>query len=193
MSTLPPWKVDAWDLADDLLKIRQQWDPVRRILEDASLSDVIAPSVSAWSCGEQACHIVLAARAIAGAIERNLEEPNINMDGQWTRPTRSVLEGGIIPRGTARAPAVLDPVGHSREELLGHLPAAVAAWESLAGRAGDLPAISARAPHFALGYLNSVQWVRMCAVHTAHHLEIARDILGAAEPPMDLPFLREPG
>lgn len=192
MSRSPPWTVDPWDLSDDLAKIRQQWDPVRRILENAALCDVTTPSVSAWSCGEQACHIVLTTRMIARAIERNLEEPNSNVDGEWSRGARSVLEDGVIPRGAVQAPAAVDPAGHSREALLEQLPAAVAAWDALCDRARDLPAVPARLPHSALGYLNSGDWVRLCAVHTAHHLTIVRDILAATEPFVDVPFLDEP-
>lgn len=192
MSTLPPWKVEAWDLEGDLAKIRQQWDPVRRVLEDAPLWDVAAPSVSAWSCGEQACHIILTARLIAGVVGRHFQAPEIDAERKWTSATRRVLEGGVIPRGAAQAPAALDPTGFSREEVLAQLPADTAAWENLGGRVQEIPGIRARSPHAVLGYLNTVDWVRMCAVHTAHHLAIIRDIVAATGPTADVPFLRDP-
>lgn len=192
MSTLPPWQVDAWDLEKDLVKIRQQWDPVRRILEDAPLCEVAAPSISGWSCGEQARHIVLTTRVIASAVGRHFRKPDSNTEGEWTRAARGVLEDGVITRGAVQAPAALDPATSSREEVLRQLPADMAAWETLSERADEMPALRARSPHSALGYLDTVDWVRMCAVHTAHHLAIVRDIVAAADPAADVSFLSEP-
>ncbi len=192
MSTQPPWRVGARDLESDLAKIRQQWDPVRRILEDAPLCDVAAPSVSAWSCGEQALHIVLTARLIAGTVGRHFQKPDRNVEGEWTAAARGVLERGVITRGAVQAPAILDPAAASREDVLAQLPADMAAWETLSGRADEMPALGARSPHFALGFLDSSDWVRMCAVHTAHHLGIVRDIVAATAPRVDAPFLIEP-
>jgi DinB superfamily len=191
MRTSPPWKVDAWVLSDDFAKIRQQWHPLRDILADARFCDVTAPTVSAWTCGAQACHVAITADVIARAIERHLERPEHNVDGEWAPSTARVLEDGVLPRGAIKAPAIVDPSGRSAEELLDLLPAIEARWQALEARADELPDLPARTKHAALGSLSSVDWVRLCAVHTAHHLLIVRDIAASASPPVQFPFLRE--
>jgi hypothetical protein len=174
----PPWQVDAWDLSADLEKIRQQWTPLREILGDGALYALRLPAVSGWSCGEQAGHIVLVAQAMAGAIEGNLADPERDRDGEWAEFTPRVLESGSFPRGRAKAPTRLDPSPHGQDDFVALLPTVVDAWESIAAREEQLRACPARARHFAFGYLTSAEWVRMGAIHTAHHLTIVRDIRG---------------
>jgi hypothetical protein len=175
-SPTPPWKVDPWDLRADLDKIRQQWPAAHEILSDAALSALRAPAVSEWTCGEQAGHILLAGQATAQRIEGNLADPQRDRDGASADFTRRVLEAGGFPRGRAKAPAGVDPVTRQLEDLVALLPSVVASWEAIAAREEELASCPARARHFAFGYLTSAEWVRMCAVHTAHHLAIVRDM-----------------
>ena len=182
MSTTPPWQVDAWDLGEDLAKIRQQWTPVHEILADAALYELRAPSISAWSCGEQAGHILLVAEAMAGAIEGALAEPERGREGAWTELTLRVLEEGGFPRGRAKSPTRLDPLGRTRDDFTTLWRAVSGRWEGVAARREEIRASPGRAKHFAFGWLTSAEWVRMCAIHTAHHLAIVRDIGGLAPP-----------
>jgi hypothetical protein len=177
MSTpTPPWQVGPWDLRPDLDKVREQWIPVREILRDPALYDLRMPSVSAWSCGEQAGHILLAARLMAVTIADNLSDPARDRDGEQAPFTRSVLRAGSFARGAARAPQVLEPEGRRRDDDLELFPTVVDAWEGIAAREQEMRACAARGRHLVFGYLTSSEWVRMCAVHTAHHLAIVRDI-----------------
>jgi hypothetical protein len=178
-ATSPPWQVDAWDLPADLEKIRQQWTPLREILDDGALYALRVPGVSEWSCGEQVGHIVLVAQAMAHAIEGNLAEPERDREGEWAEFTERVLESGGFPRGRAQAPTRLDPTPHGHDDFAALLPRVLDSWESIATREEALRRCLSRARHFAFGYLTSAEWVRMCAIHTAHHLAIVRDIRGA--------------
>jgi hypothetical protein len=172
----PVWEVGTWDLSSDLAKIEQQWSYVRDILESPDLYALRNDAISGWSCGEHVGHVVVVTHWIASGIEQNLREPTRDSDGAWTEPTESILIAGAIPRGAAESPPEVNPAGRCREEVLPVLPEAQAAWREIASKSDRLPRCEARFPHFALGYLNSTEWVRFCAVHTAHHLAVVRDL-----------------
>ena len=180
MSATPVWQVGAWELSSDLDKIEQQWDYVRQILEDPDLFAVRDDDVSGWSCGEHAGHIAKVTQWIASGIEQNLRDPTRDSNGAWTEHTEAILVAGDFPRGVAKSPPTLDAFGRDREEFLPILPAAQAAWRAITSKREDLPGCEARFPHFALGYLTSAEWVRFCALHTAHHLAVVRDLRGDA-------------
>ena len=178
MTTLPPWRLGAWALADDLAKIEQQWAPIRRVLESDTLFALGDASVSGWSCGQHAGHMVLVAQTIAERIEGNLADPERNKDQTPPEVAYRVLTAGGFPRGSAESPADVHPERHARGHFLPLLAPAMASWASLRSRADELPGCLARYPHFRLGPLSSTEWVRMCATHTAHHLSVVRDIAG---------------
>lgn len=178
MSTTPPWRTDAWDLDGDLTKIRQQWTAVSRILEDHALYERAEPGVSEWSCGEHAGHVLLVAHMMVDEIEGNLADPERNLDGAPHEFAHHVFTVGGFRRGVATSPRAALPGTHARSDFQALLPEVRASWEEIAGRADELRASRARSEHFTLGYLTSSEWVRMCAVHTAHHLKVVRDIAG---------------
>jgi hypothetical protein len=172
----PPWQVDEWDLSADLAKVQQQWTAVREILSETALYDLRAPSVSEWTGGEQAGHILLVAQRVAAEIDGNLADPERNRDGAQVDFAHRLLQAGTIPRGRVKSPEPLSPLGRGRAELEALLPGVERAWEAISARAPELPGCAARGRHFVLGYLTCTEWVRMCAVHTAHHLAIVRDM-----------------
>lgn len=178
MTGSPPWLTDEWDLSGDIAKIGQQWPTLRRILEDATLFDRRDSEVSGWSCGQHAGHSLLVAAVIAERIEGNLGDPDRNSGEQPHELAHHVFTKGGFRRGVATAPPEALPEGRSREDYLSMLPEVVAAWEAIETRADELPGCAARARHFTLGHLTSTEWVRMCAVHTAHHLRLVLDIAG---------------
>jgi hypothetical protein len=180
MTTTPVWEVGEWNLAADLAKIGQQWSAIREILEDPALFDLRNAEISGWSCGEHAGHVAIVAQWIATEIEQNLVEPQRDADGQWGEPTEAILVAGGFPRGVAESPPEVNTLGRPREDFLPVLPAGVAAWEAIAAKAERLPSCAARFPHFALGYMTSTEWVRFCALHTAHHLAVVRDLRAGA-------------
>jgi hypothetical protein len=155
---------------------------VHEILADATLYEMRAPSVSLWSCGEQAGHILLVAEAMAGSIEGNLAEPERDRAGAWTDVTLRVLQRGAFPRGRAKAPSRLDAAGRPREDFDALSRSVVDRWAAIAGRREEVRTCPGRASHFAFGWLTSAEWVRACAIHTAHHLAIVRDIRGLSPP-----------
>lgn len=176
------WWVDPRNLGSDFAKIEQQWATLREILDDAALFQLRNTAVSGWSCGEQAGHAVLVAHSMARVIESNLAHPDRNVDGAWTEHTGAVLEAGRFPRGRAKTPEPFDPAGKSREDFARALEDAAAAWARLRARPDEVAACPARARHVVFGYLTSAEWVRSCAIHTAHHLAIVRDIREEREP-----------
>lgn len=138
--------------------------------------------MSGWSCGEQAGHLALVTNRIALGIEANLAEPQRDTDGQWSEYTEGVLREGDFPRGVAQAPPRADLSGRPKEDFLPPLDDAERRWDTLQARAEEIVACPARFEHFALGYMTSSEWVRFCALHSAHHLAVARDIAGPANP-----------
>ena len=176
MSPTPAWQTDGWTLPEGFAKIDQQWDVVRELLAEQDLYDLRQETISGWSCGEHAGHVTLVAHWIATGIQENLADRERNTEGQWTDRAGPILEAGGFPRGVAEAPERVSPANRSREDFLTVIPAAVSAWEGIRARSAALPYCPARFPHFALGYLTSSEWVRFCALHTAHHLAIVRDI-----------------
>jgi hypothetical protein len=176
MGTGVPWQVGEWELGQDLAKIEEQWVSIEEILRDAARFDRRVPDVSAWSAGQHAGHAILVAETIADRIEGNLAEPDRNREQVAPELALRVLAGGRFTRGSATAPAEVNPEAKGREEFLALLPTAIASWRAIQAGAEQLPACEARFPHFRLGYFSSVEWVRMCVVHTAHHLAIVRDI-----------------
>ena len=179
MGGAPPWAPGEWTLTGDLATIESQWPFVEEILDDPGAFSRHAPEVSAWSCGEHAGHIVLASLSIAMGIEGALSDPGANVDEAPEEFTKTVFESGIFRRGIAQAPERMDPSARAPEELVQRLPRARDAWNALSGRAAELEACPARFRHFAFGYLNPGEWVRMSAMHTAHHLSIVADIEAA--------------
>lgn len=176
MGTGVPWQVGEWELVQDLAQIEEQWASIEEILRDGQRFDRLAPDVSAWSSGQHAGHAILVARTIADHVEGNLAEPDRNREQVAPELAWRVLAGGRFTRGSVTAPPEVNPEAKGREEFLALLPATIASWRAIQARAAQLPGCEARFPHFRLGYLSSVEWVRMCVVHTAHHLAIVRDI-----------------
>jgi hypothetical protein len=183
MTASAPWQIGEWDLLTDLTKIEQQWAAIREILDDPVRFERADPSVSGWSGGQHAGHMIMVAQTIADRVEGNLAEPDRHRDETPPEVALRVLSGGGFPRGSAVAPDDVHPESRSREEFLAMLPPAVEAWRRIRTRADELPGCPARVPHFRLGYLSSGEWVRLCAIHTGHHLKIVRDITGEAAAP----------
>jgi hypothetical protein len=92
---------------------------------------------------------------------------------------RRCLAGGGFPRGVAQAPDGLKPGETTAKALRATLKEARKKWKALEKKAEDIAACMGRSEH-PLGMLPAKDWVRLAAVHNAHHLKIVRDILKAA-------------
>lgn len=178
MNTSPVWTVGEWSLSDDFGKVAQQWNAIRRLLGDAEEFVRRDPAVSGWSCGEQAGHLALVTNWVAHGIEENLAHPERDADGRWSEHTELILREGDFPRGVAQSPPRVDPSGRPKGDFLSALDDDERRWYGLQERADEIVACPARFPHFALGYMTSSEWVRFCALHSAHHLAVVRDITG---------------
>lgn len=176
MSTIPEWQVDAWDLPADFSKIEQQWSHLRDLLRDPALFQTRDDRVSGWTCGQHAGHLALVTQWIAMEIDHNLREPTRDVDGEWNEDAERVLSSGDFPRGMWHAPEAVNPEDRPANDLLVVLSDADHRWGDLKKRSDDLADCRARFLHFMLGYLTSAEWVRFCAIHSAHHLAIVRDI-----------------
>jgi hypothetical protein len=123
----------------------------------------------------------MVAQTIADRIEGNLAEPTRNQGETTHDLAHRVLSAGRFPRGSATSPPDVHPESRPREDFQPLLRAAIESWGRIRARADELPACAARDLHSRLGYLTSTEWVRMCAVHTAHHLALVNDI--SCDPP----------
>ena len=99
-------------------------------------------------------------------VEWSLSDDFRKVAQQWNAIRRLLVDAEWFVR---RDPAVS---GWSCGEQAGHL-ALVINWI-----ADEIVACPARFAHFALGYMTSSEWVRFCALHSAHHLAVVRDITG---------------
>lgn len=182
----PAWSVGPWDLEQDLAKIAQQWEPVRTLLADPELYALRADDVSGWSCGEQAGHIVLVSFGIARGIRESFEAPERNREEKLGKAAEGVLTSGGFTRGAVTTTSRLDPEGKGAEAFAPVLPGVVEAWRALSDEVDTMVDCPARFEHMVLGYLSSSEWVRFCAIHTAHHLAVVRDILAAKDTALDV-------
>jgi len=176
MSTNMPWQIGEWDLQEDFAKIDEQWALLEAALADPDLFDRADSELSGWSCGQHAAHAVMVAQTIADRIEGNLAEPTRKAEETTPELAHRVLSAGRFPRGSATSPSEVHPESRPREEFQPLLPAAIESWGRVRARADELPSCAARYLHFRLGYLTCTEWVRMCAIHTAHHLSLIHDI-----------------
>lgn len=178
MAHSPAWQVDPWPEADGFAKIRQQSDSVLGLLSDEGIFPLRSGEVSLWSVGEHAGHIAMVNLRMAKAIESTLEQPALHREETLPARTTSLLEAGVAPRGVAEAPPTARPEGRGREEFLSILEEAVSSWADLGWRRDEIADCAGRFEHSRLGFMTPREWVRMCSLHAAHHLQIVRDILG---------------
>lgn len=175
-----PAKVDQWDMASDFAKLKQQFDAVAEVLNNETYYNLKNETVSKWSCGDQAGHIVLAAQMMRGGLQSNIDNPDQNVDGQPNAQGTAVMTAGDFPRGVAQAPEAIRPEGKTREDFVKLLSEEKKAWEDLEKMSDKLTTVKSRSPHPAFGPLSCSDWVRFVAIHTAHHLALVRDILAAS-------------
>jgi len=177
MSESPPWTTDDWSGPGDFRKLWQQFEAIRNILADEAAFGIRDEAVSGWSGGEHAGHLALVTMRMARAVEAGLACPETSeTPPALPDTTRDILERGEAPRGVAQAPDPVRPEGRERGELLETLDQAEALWRRLAQRQADIDGCPSRIEHPRLGFMTPREWLRLCAIHSAHHLEIVRDI-----------------
>lgn len=140
----------------------------------------VAPSVSGWNSEQHIAHVSLANELIT----RNLKSlvrgsgPLVLASGEPVPGALEILLSGTVPRGQAQAPRMVRPPEVvERAYLVEWLAANRQGFAEAEAQLEALERATCRIPHQVLGPLSAVQWVRFAAIHTRHHLAIARDVL----------------
>ena len=174
---------DALDSTSDLAGLERSLKRIERV--SALDSDTLltkSDSISAWSPGDHAFHVILAcdlslrnARSLVLDRGRLVREPEDRKDEALT-----ILHRGRIPRGKAQAPRFVTPPARLDLDLLRTLTDEVqTARAELAKDVAQLEKAPRTVPHQLLGDLTAQEWVRFARLHTAHHLVILRELLRA--------------
>jgi len=139
------------------------------------------PERSGWSVAQHLEHLALAAIGSVAAARRILQGKGER--GGTSRPmTRDLLAAGTIPRGVAQAPPAAVPSDRPDPAAVASLLEKVRSGAAaLEGREKELEAATGTFDHPLLGPLGAREWVEFAAVHTAHHLAIVDDLLGAPD------------
>ncbi|NNE43457.1 MAG: hypothetical protein HKN12_04560 [Gemmatimonadetes bacterium] len=150
------------------LRQRFRLEELRRAAESP---DVVVPEISAATVGWHVHHLCLSMTGISKALLKCTTPPEEPM----LESTRSLLDGGTIPRGAAETPDVARP---RTEATAAELAAMLDESERLLGLAAET-APDTWFRHVVLGPLRRDDALRFAEVHNRHHLEIIQDLLGA--------------
>jgi hypothetical protein len=185
MPSSPPDAERAWAIepAQELARLRAAYATIDALMAlEPELARSVARAVSGWSAEEHVAHVALAnelsLRNVLNLVAR--EGLLIQPDGEPIPEGLSVLRSGVIPRGVARSPRMVTPPRSIDRALL-------AEWirdnrrdlARVTELAPEIASAPGRIPHQLLGPLDALQWLRFAAVHTAHHLTLASEVLGA--------------
>lgn len=141
-------------------------------------------AVSEWSMAQHLFH-VLKANGMMLKAAQVLAQGAGDVGQSLSDAGRQVLLDEKMPRGQYDAPESVQPVDQpSRADVQDALRRSRQKLDALEPILGDLPDATGRFPHTFMGPLNAIEWLRTARLHTAHHLGIAREIIGG-EPPMD--------
>ncbi len=128
--------------------------------------------VSAWSVADHLAHLAKSNQAMAGAI-RSLLAPGSGQAARGlTLVGRAVLATGWIPRGAGKAPESTRPQVESGDQLRCELDESRKTVLELEAVLPEIETATGRVAHFAFGGLAAMQWMRVMAIHTRHHLKI---------------------
>jgi len=171
---------DPFDSASNLRDLAVLYGELEELLAlDPERLAAVVPERSGWSAEQHLAHVALANELVL----RNLASLVAGTGALIVRDVEpharavAVLAEGRIPRGQAQSPRMVRPPERVQRELLTQWIAdgrsALAALDAARVVPGEL-----RIPHQLLGPLDGPQWARFAVVHTRHHLEIVRDVLG---------------
>lgn len=146
-------------------------------------SDVtrVNPAVSAWSPLQHMAHVTLANELVLRNLGNLVRGSGmlVVFEAEQNPRALDVLVAGRLPRGAAQSPRMVVPP-RDVDVVTAHDWAAKLSADLDGFRAGvdaeRLPRCFV--PHQTLGMLDAGQWARFGGAHTAHHLEIAREVLG---------------
>ena len=128
--------------------------------------------VSAWSVADHLAHLGKSNQAMAGAIRSLLGPGSGEAARRLTLVGRAVLATGWIPRGAGKAPEYTRPQVESGDQLRRGLDESRQTVLELEAVLPEIETAKGRVEHFAFGGLTAMQWMRVMAIHTRHHLKI---------------------
>lgn len=137
--------------------------------------------LSAWSVGEHLYHLCLATDLALRNVLSLVRGKGrlITTEGGPNELAVQVLTDGSYPRGESTAPRMVEPPSPVDPALLQQevdlLEQGLVRVEAVLD---SIPSAPDRIPHQNLGELNAAEWMRFAALHAAHHLSIAQDIVG---------------
>ncbi|HVS17034.1 MAG TPA: DinB family protein [Planctomycetota bacterium] len=169
--------------ATELARLREDYVAIERLLQrsDERLARVVPP-VSGWSAEQHLAHLALANELVCRNLRSLLKGSGALVidEGDPPADALAVLESGRFPRGAAQAPRMVRPPEQVRRDYLADwLAGNRLDFDELSARTGEIEAASKRIPHQVLGPLTAARWLRFAAMHTRHHLDIAREVLSA--------------
>ena len=130
----------------------------------------LKPTVSAANVGWHIEHSLMVFVTIITGLENS--DPAL-YKGSFTMNKFLVYALNKIPRGKARAPKIVQPVGEMiPENVLPQVEKAVAKIKALANLQKHH-----HFPHPYFGSLNLKETIKFLTIHTKHHLNIIEDIL----------------
>jgi hypothetical protein len=173
--------VSAFEPRANLAALRSSYAEIARWLalprERLHRVDV---AVSGWNAEQHVVHVSLANELVGRNLKNLLKGSGMLVvdSGEPVDGALDILASGRIPRGQAQAPRIVRPPELvERAYLQEWLEGNRRDFAEAAERVDELERASKRIPHQVLGSLTAVQWVRFAAVHTEHHLAIARELL----------------
>ncbi|MBM3991574.1 MAG: DinB family protein [Planctomycetes bacterium] len=140
----------------------------------------VDPALSGWNVEQHVAHCSLANELVGRNLKSLLKGSGLLVvdTGEPVDGALEILASGRIPRGTAQAPrSVRPPPLVERAYLLEWLDGNEREFAEAKRQLDLLLAAPKRIPHQILGPLTAVQWLRFAAIHTAHHMSIARELL----------------
>jgi hypothetical protein len=172
-----------FSLESEFASLDESYREIERLLAlPAETARRVAPAVSGWSVEQHLAHLSLANELVARNLRSLLKGagPFVLASGEAPPEALAVLAAGRLPRGKAQSPRIVRPPDTvNREYLSDWLAGNRRDFEELRGKCEELRATTGKVPHQILGPLNAVQWTRFAAVHSRHHLDIAREVAAA--------------
>lgn len=169
--------------ATELARLREDYGAIARLLERSGdhLTRVVPP-VSGWNAEQHLAHLALANELVCRNLKSLLKGSGalVQDEGEPPPEALAILQSGRFPRGAAQAPRMVRPPDVVRRDFLAEwLSSNRLDFEELSARTGEIEAAHKRIPHQVLGPLTATRWLRFAAMHTRHHLDIAREVLAA--------------
>lgn len=159
-------------------------DVVRLLATESNSTSTRVPSVSGWSAVEHASHVTLANELVLRNLANLARGAGLLVvaDAPQDERALAILAAGALPRGQAKSPRMVVPPSDvdlaTAREWAGQFVQDLAAFRREFDPRAERPRLFV--PHQILGPLDLAEWARFGAVHTRHHLAIAREVLAAA-------------